>query len=215
MAVNLSKIAIVGCGPGAAEYVTEAARRAVAGADVLFGGERFLNFFPDCPAKRIRIDADIPATLGQIAGSRAAGERIAVLVSGDPGLYSLAQGIIRRFGREGCEVVPGISSLQVAFARLGLSWTDARVLSAHGRAPGVPPAELERSDKIVVLGGTRAALCWSAAVAAALEASHAAFLAENLTLDNERCLGVTPGQLNEIDAAPLSIVLLIRRSLLG
>ena len=51
-------------------------------------------------------------------------------------------------------------------------------------------------------------------MAGALEASHAVFLAENLTLDDERFRQVTPEQLGLIDAASLSIVLLIRRSLL-
>jgi len=215
MAVNLSTIAIVGCGPGAAEYVPEAARRVVAVADVLFGADRLLDLFADCPAERIRIDAEIPAALDRIAESHAAGRRIAVLVSGDPGLYSLAQGVVRRFGREHCDVVPAVSSVQVAFARLGLGWADARILSAHGRMPDATAVDLEAADKIAVLSGTRAALRWSAELAAALEASHVVFLAENLTLDNERFQGVTPVQLGTLDAASLSIVLLIRRSLLA
>ncbi len=213
MAMNPPKIAVVGCGPGAAEYVTEAAHRAVARADVLFGGERLLGLFPDGQAERIRIGADVAAALDQIATALAAGHRIAVLVSGDPGVYSLARGVVRRFGREHCELVPGISSVQVAFARVGLGWTDARILSAHGRMPDVSAAELGQSDKIAILGGTEAALRWSAGLAAAVEASHAAFLAENLTLDNERVQNVTPAQLAALDAAPLSIVLLIRRTL--
>ena len=214
MAVNLPKLAIVGCGPGAAEYLTEAARRAVARADVLCGSRRLLDLFPDGPAERLVLDAHIPAALERIAEWRAAGRRIAVLVSGDPGLYSLAQRVIRRFGQPQCEVVPAVSSVQVAFSRLGIDWADARILSAHGRTPDATPADLQGADKVAVLGGTRESLRWSAGIAAALEASHALFLAENLTLADERFQRLTPGQLGTLDAASLSIVLIIRRSLL-
>jgi len=215
MAVKLPKLWIVGCGPGAAEYLTEAARQAVARADVLFGGWRLLDLFPDGSAEKIPLAADIPGTLERIAERLAAGQEIAVLVSGDPGLYSLAQRVIRRFGREQCEVVPGVSSVQVAFSRLGLDWSDARILSAHGRIPDATAADLQRADKIAVLAGTSGSLRWSAGVAAALEASHAAFLGENLTLGDERFQSLTPGQLGTLDAASLSIVLLIRRTLLS
>jgi precorrin-6y C5,15-methyltransferase (decarboxylating) CbiE subunit len=214
MAVNPSKLLIVGCGPGAAEYLTEAARQAVARADVLFGSGRLMDLFPDGPAERILLDADILAGLQRIAERLAAGQRIAVLVSGDPGLYSLAQRVIRHFGPQQCEVVPAVSSVQVAFSRLGIDWADARILSAHGRTPDVTASELQQADKIAVLGGTSQSLRWAAGIAQTLETTHAIFLAENLTLDDERFQRVTSGQLGTLDAASLSIILLIRRSLL-
>jgi cobalt-precorrin-7 (C5)-methyltransferase len=213
MAVNPSKLLIVGCGPGAAEYLTEAARHAVARADVLFGSRRLMGLFPIGPAERIFLDADIPAGLERIAERHAAGRQVAVLVSGDPGLYSLAQRVIRRFGQPQCEVVPAVSSVQVAFARLGIDWADARILTAHGRTPDATAADLQQADKIAILGGTSESLRWAADIARALDTTHTVFLAENLTLDNERFQRVTPGQLGTLDAASLSIVLMIRRSI--
>ena len=215
MAMNPSPLSIVGCGPGSAQYVTEAARQAVVRADVLVGGKRLMELFPDCSAERILVETDIAALLQEIATRRDAGQRIAVLVSGDPGLHSLARNVIQHFGREQCEVVPAVSSVQVAFARLGLDWADARILSAHGRTPNVASDELAGADRIAILAGTAEAIHWSAGIAGDLEASHRAYLAENLTLDGERFRQVTPDQLDKIDAASLSIVLLIRRSLLN
>lgn len=214
MAVTLFKIMIVGCGPGSARYLTDAARAAVAGADVLLGARRLLELFADSPARSIALDGDLAAMLEQIAAHRAAGKRVAVLVSGDPGLYSLAQQVVRRFGPEQCEVVPAVSSVQVAFARLGLDWADARIVSAHARIPEVTPAALGPADKIAILAGTPEALQWSAGIALALQASHAVFLAEDLTLDDERFQPMTAEQLSVTQAASLSIVLLIRRCLL-
>ena len=206
---------IVGCGPGSPLYVTEAARQAVAGAEVLVGSRRLLELFPNSPAARILVEADIPAILAKIADIRAAGGNIAVLVSGDPGLYSLARQVLQRFGRERCEVIPAVSSVQVAFARLGLDWSDARILSAHAAAPEITADELRRADKLAILAGAKGALRWAASAARLLESSHAAVLCENLTLDGERIAHLSPGQLDSIDAASLAIVLLIRRTLLS
>jgi precorrin-6y C5,15-methyltransferase (decarboxylating) CbiE subunit len=136
---------------------------------------------------------------------------VAVLVSGDPGLFSLARHVLAQFGREQCVVVPGISSVQVALGRLGLDWADARLVSAHGRPPDVEPEQLASADKVAILAGGRRGREWSARAAAALQASHVAYLCENLTLKDERVRPVAPHEIQQ--AASLSIILLVRRSL--
>ncbi|MGA2034958.1 MAG: precorrin-6y C5,15-methyltransferase (decarboxylating) subunit CbiE, partial [Thermoguttaceae bacterium] len=150
-----------------------------------------------------------------IRAERAAGRKVAVLVSGDPGLFSLAQIVLKSFGRDQCEIIPGISSVQVALARLGLEWADACILSAHGRTPAIAAGELCRLDKLAILAGTREALQWSAQALRWLGNSHACFLCENLTLPEERIRRLTADELAEVDAVSLAIVILVRRSLLA
>jgi cobalt-precorrin-7 (C5)-methyltransferase len=215
MALRPKRIALVGCGPGSADYLTEAARHAVAVADVLVGAGRLLELFGDSPAEKIVVDSHISPLLEQVAARHNEGRRIAVLLSGDPGLHSLARNVIERFGRDACEVVPAVSSIQVAFARLGLDWTDARILSAHGRVPKASADQLRGSDKIAILAGTKDAIGWAHTMAVALDASHAAFLAENLTLPEERFQQLPAERLDAGDVASLAIVLLIERSLLS
>jgi cobalt-precorrin-7 (C5)-methyltransferase len=210
--VTKTKIVIVGCGPGGPDYLTEAARQAGRRAEILIGSRRLLDLFADGAGQRIVAPADTAATVERIAGFHAAGQSVAVLVSGDPGLYSLAQRVIDRFGRQRCEVIAGLSAVQVAFARLGIDWADARILSAHGRTPPLAADDLAGIDKIAILAGSSEALRWSARVAAGLRASHAAFLCENLTLHDERVGPVEPEQLEQADVSTLAIVLLIRRS---
>jgi precorrin-6y C5,15-methyltransferase (decarboxylating) CbiE subunit len=171
--------------------------------------------FPEHGGEQVAWTADVVSLLDQIERTRGAGRRVAVLVSGDPGLCSLARRVIERFGRHAVEVIPGISSVQVAFARLGLDWTHARIVSAHGRTPEIAPDELPRGGEIAVLAGSREALQWSAAAARSLESSHAAILCENLTLPDECVRPMTPDQLDAATVSPLSLVLLIRRNLIG
>ena len=214
MAVNAQQIAIVGCGPGSPQYLTRAAQQAVAGAEVLLGSRRLLELFGDCRCRRVEVGGDVAALLEQIAVYHAAGQRVVALVSGDPGLFSLGRNIVERFGRENCQVIAAVSSVQVALARLGLDWGDARIISAHARRPELTPQELAGCDKLVVLGGTREALEWTAWAAGVLEASHNAYLCENLTLPDERIRQLGPGELAAAGAGSLWIAILVRRSIL-
>ena len=50
---------------------------------------------------------------------------MAVLVSGDPLFYGLARFLCERIGQDQCEIVPHVSSMQLAFARVKESWDDA------------------------------------------------------------------------------------------
>jgi cobalt-precorrin-7 (C5)-methyltransferase len=214
MAMNPAKIAIVGCGPGSPDYLTGAARQAVARADVLLGSRRLIAMFDEVNCEKVVADADVPAAIAQIASLRLAGRRVAVLVSGDPGVFSLAQAVLGEFDREYCEVIAGVSSVQVAFARVGVDWADARILSAHGRTPSITADELRRCDKIAILAGTRQSLAWSAEAVRIAHDTHDAYLCENLTLAEEHVRLVCAEDLVSAVAASLSIVLLIRRSLL-
>jgi len=187
-------IEIVGCGPGAADYLTGAARKAVLGAELLAGSRRLVELFPDYRGEKLLVDAHIEPLLDQLEAAWRLGRKVAVLVSGDPGLYSLAERLLRRFGRENCRVTPAVSSVQTAFARLGLSWDNVRVISVHGR---LPPGDVDLSqrDKLALLCGTREAMCWAASTCEALRETHAAYLCENLTLPGERVCRLTPEDL--------------------
>jgi precorrin-6y C5,15-methyltransferase (decarboxylating) CbiE subunit len=213
--MNQPRIAIVGCGPGSPQYLSDAARQAVAGAEVIFGSPRLLAMFADHAGERVALDGHVAPLLATLAAHFAAERGVAVLVSGDPGLFSLAKNIVGQFGRDNCVVIPAVSSVQVAFARLGLDWSDARIVSAHGRTPSIAAEELSRCDKLAILGGGAESLKWIARAAEVVGASHDAYLCEDLTLDGERIRLLSSRQLAETEAASLSLVLLIRRSMLS
>jgi precorrin-6B C5,15-methyltransferase / cobalt-precorrin-6B C5,C15-methyltransferase len=103
------------------------AGEALATARLAIGAARHLDAVqlpPDC--ERV--------TLGPLAPAldRLRRDGGVVLASGDPGFF----GIVRRLRAEGfaMQVHPAASSVATAFARLGLSWDGAVVVSAHGRA---------------------------------------------------------------------------------
>lgn len=130
------KIVIAGIGPGNPEYMVPAAKNAIDKADVLVGGSRALAQFAKNNGKQdtMAIKADIGAVVDFIH-NKVVDNDVVVMVSGDPGYYSLLDALRRNFPEEQLQVIPGISSMQLAFSRLALPWHDAELLSFHGREP--------------------------------------------------------------------------------
>jgi precorrin-6y C5,15-methyltransferase (decarboxylating) CbiE subunit len=216
MTAEPKKILLVGCGPGAADYITPAARAAALTADVLIVSKRLAALFPESTAERIDSGTDIPGTLEAIGERRDAGKQVVVLCTGDPGIASIAQPVIGRFGRENCAVIPGISSIQVAFARFGLDWGNARVVAAHSRDPEETAAELRGADKIAVLGGRDGSLRWAAGLLREIGAGRRVFLCEELTLAGEKIREIAdPGELTARPVASRAIILILDKELLA
>ena len=129
------KIIVAGIGPGNPDYMVPEARRAIREARVLVGGRRALSQFAgNSVQEQCAIGADIPAVLAFIR-SRLQEDDVVVMVSGDPGYYSLLDALRREFPAERIRVIPGISAMQMAFARLALPWHEADLWSFHGRVP--------------------------------------------------------------------------------
>lgn len=211
---------IIGCGPGAPEYVTPAALKAIQGADVLAGAGRLLELIPDSTAERLVVDADIHRFLEEIEKCSRT-KSVAVLVTGDPGIFSLAKPVIARFGRKRCRVIPGVSSLQAAFARLALDWHDARIIDAHGSEPQIDPQSLAGEEKIAVFTGRKEACRWVERLAECLGENYRLFLCGDLTLPGETVREIAPAELQSELRAELrreqpftrSIVVFIRREI--
>lgn len=58
---------------------------------------------------------------------------IAVLASGDPSLYGIAKYLIGIYGQDQVKVIPGISSIQYLFSKIGVDMNDVYLTSCHGR----------------------------------------------------------------------------------
>lgn len=135
----MPELHVLGVAGGAVPPGTESL---LAGAQVVAGGRAVLERL--APGKEhVVLDAklDLEALTGR-AG-------VVVLASGDPGFF----GIVRRLSALTDELVvhPAPSSVATAFARLGVPWDDALVVSAHGRDPRAAINTALRHPKVAIL----------------------------------------------------------------
>ena len=137
-----------------------------------------------------------------------------MLVSGDPGCFSLAGSVIRRFGLRRCRVLPGISSVQLAFARVGQPWHDAVLVSLHGRNATIEPQELIGRDRIAFfLDGGNTTLSLVEALGRAEPTGYHWVLMEDLCWPTERVTPVEPASLHERPRSSRSLLLRLREGL--
>ncbi|MCZ7400863.1 MAG: cobalt-precorrin-7 (C(5))-methyltransferase [Candidatus Methanoperedens sp.] len=119
---------IVGVGAGL-NLLTQEAISAIESAEIIYGSKRAIEL----ARKHIKCEAREISdyTLKSLP------ENAVVLSTGDPMLSGLG-----KFAKEGDEIIPGISSLQLACARLRLELSNLAVISAHSRDIGNVKKEL-------------------------------------------------------------------------
>jgi len=202
------KITIVGCGPGAPDYMTEAGLKAIASADAYAGVTQLLKRYASEGKPQIPLASDIEEALQAIAACVAEGKRVAVLVSGDPGLCSLATPVIQRFGLPACDVIPGISSVQLLFARLGLDWMEARIISAHKSLPSLSATELENVKTLVILCGHHVSQQWVIELYLSWGKADKLIVCQDLSLPTERIDEVDGEMFSKMELSSRTIVVI-------
>ncbi len=124
------RLAVVGIGPGQEGWRTPEATNALAMADDVVGYGVYLSIVDALIAGKPRHSSDLgeeEARARLALDLAAAGKSVALVCSGDPGIYALATLVFELLDREdrpdwnrvAVTVVPGISALQAAAARAG------------------------------------------------------------------------------------------------
>ena len=124
------RIHVIGIAPGASTLAPDAA--AVLGdCDLVCGTARHLALVAGFAGEQVDLAAGLGAVIDRL--TTASGLRAGILASGDPDFFGVAALVRRRIPRDQVRVWPAVSSMQLAFARAGESWSGARFASLHGR----------------------------------------------------------------------------------
>lgn len=129
------RLTIVGIGY---RPVDERARKALATAAAILGSRRLLEVFTTYPEydevrDRVKRIDSVDQTMQFIREAFDTGTKeIVLLGSGDPFFFGIGRRAVEEFGREAVEIVPDLSSLQVAFSRVKEPWDHALFVSLHG-----------------------------------------------------------------------------------
>jgi precorrin-6Y C5,15-methyltransferase (decarboxylating) len=147
-------ITVVGIGADGWDGLPAESRRALETAEVLMGGIRQLGLVPASTAERVAWPAPLLPALPALV-EKYAGRDVCVLASGDPMFYGIGSTLVRLLGASRVRVLPHLSSLSLACARLGWPVEQVEVVSLVGRPPAALNAALLPGRRIVVLGAGR------------------------------------------------------------
>jgi len=108
-------------------------------ADVVIGGARTLALFErECKPGAVRHDLtkrlkEVPEWVRAARNDHLA---CVVLATGDPLCHGIAPYLAQHLCVDALDILPNLSTLQLACARVGLAWQDARIVSVHARDAG-------------------------------------------------------------------------------
>ena len=197
----MREIIVAGAGTGALSQITPEVRDAINSADVIFADKRLHSLIP--AGKRV---LDI---MSWRKNSEESG-RIVILVSGDPGMFSLMP-IIMKHCRN-ITVLPGISSLQAICAKAGETWHDAAILSGHGRplSPSTFLTTIERNRITILFCDSNISPSWACEKLAVMKDVDVV-IGSCLGAENETVLKGKPEKFTDT-AFPSPSIVLIRNN---
>ena len=207
----VNKIKIVGCGPGSKKYITGYAMQCIRRADAIIGSRRLLDLFQDVEADKYTLNKNYKLLIRRII-SLSKSNRVVVLVSGDPGFYSYAKLIIDKVGIENCEVIPGISSVQLAFAAIGKNWNDACFVSLHGRKSEMSMfiKKVKEHKKVAVLTDKSNSLRLIAKnMSKEGLGNRKLFICENLSLNKEKIREIEVNSIDKVQVKGLNVIIIL------
>ncbi len=205
------KIQIIGIGDEGLDGLTSNARQLVQSAEVLVGSDALLKLVP---VSKTQERQTLGANLNEILATmqKLIGKRVVLLASGDPLFYGVARYLCDKLGKEHFEVIPHVSSMQMAFARVKESWEEAFLtnLSNYGLENAL--TKIRVADKVGLFTTEEFS---PATIAQTLLKNRldyfSAYVCENLGSKDER---VTQGELADIaqqEFSQLSVMILVRK----
>jgi precorrin-6B C5,15-methyltransferase / cobalt-precorrin-6B C5,C15-methyltransferase len=204
------KIHIIGIGDDGLDGLTAQARRLIERADLLIGDEPTLALVPGMGRARVALGGNLETIVEQISTAKTG--HVVVLASGDPLFYGVARYLCDHLGKDRFEVLPHVSSMQLAFARVKESWEEAFLTNLANHSLEDVIEKIRIADKVGIFTSES---CPPSAVARGLLDSRidyfSAYVCENLGSPDER---VTQGELSEIageEFSPLNVMILVHK----
>jgi len=208
-----AKINIVGIGDDGLDGLTRQARAVIDAAEVIIGNRGLIdqlaiNVIPQ--AKRVVVGAGLDELVETL--QEHADQRIVLVTGGDPLFYGIARYLADTLGKDRFEVIPHVSSMQLAFARVKESWDDAYLTNLATQSLDRVVDSIRTADRVGLF--TTETISPSVVAAALLDRRidyFTAYVCENLGTPDET---VTQGDLKTIASqafSPLNVMVLIRK----
>lgn len=196
-------ITLLGIGMGSPENLTVEGKKALDGADLLIGARRML----DSVKKRgqsVYCEYRSEEICKYIQAHREY-ENIVIVLSGDVGFYSGARKLLNLLG-EDVEIICGISSVVYFMAKIGLSWDDAKIVSAHGRNCNLVSCVKYNQKVFAILGTSEGVSVLAKKLVDYGMGEVLLYVGENLSYENEKIFVKPAKELTDYTGDALSVV---------
>lgn len=206
-----SKLVILGIGDDGIAGLTDAARRTLAESDLILVPASTLGLLDGVPGRKLVLEPDMMAALGQVQEAMAAARPVLVS-SGDPLFYGVARYLCERLGKDRFEVIPHVSSMQLAFARVKESWEDAYLTSLSGRPIETVVDRIRSAEKVGLFSSEE--LPPARLARELLDRGiddFRAYVCENLGSPDERVTQAELAELTSMQFDPLNVMILVRK----
>ncbi|HEX4612894.1 MAG TPA: precorrin-6y C5,15-methyltransferase (decarboxylating) subunit CbiE [Urbifossiella sp.] len=205
------KIPVIGIGPDGLAGLSARGRDLLASAELVFGSEPTLRLLPELTAERVVIGTDLPVVVEKLRAA-VGRKRAAIVASGDPLFYGTARYLTEKAGAEHFEVMPHVSSMQLAFARIKESWEEAFLTDLAARSLDDVLDKIRSAETVGLFTSPR---YQPGRVAAELLGRgmdyFTAFVCENLGGKDERITRAELGEVRDMAFDPLNILILKRK----
>ena len=205
-----AKIQIIGISDDGAAGLTESARQHLTDADLLMGESAPLRAVADASdARQVVIGGDLEAAVTTITDNQ--DKKIVVLASGDPLFYGTARYLCQKLGKERFEVMPHVSSMQLAFARVKESWDDAYLANLATQPLERVVERIRISEKAGLFTTDSASPQIIARALLDRQIDYfQAYVCENLGSPDERVTQTALTELADLSFGPLNVMVLVR-----
>ncbi|WP_044893338.1 bifunctional cobalt-precorrin-7 (C(5))-methyltransferase/cobalt-precorrin-6B (C(15))-methyltransferase [Bacillus alveayuensis] len=194
---------LIGIGDNGKESLLPIYEKWIYESDILVGGERHLSFFPDYNGEKISIKKGLKELVNRLQHET---KKIVILASGDPLFYGIGSFLASKIK---LDIYPNVSSVQLAFARMGEKWQDAYMTSVHGRSMKGLAQRIDGKEKVALLTDEQNSPNEIAKYLLSFNMTeYEAFVAENLGGELERCGYYTLEEMAQATFSPLNVVIL-------
>jgi precorrin-2 C(20)-methyltransferase len=204
---KLKRLSIIGVGPSDKKYIYPLALEEVKSADILAGSPKILDKFKYLKKDTLRYELEFDPWIKKVEKAIEK-NKVAVLVSGDPGFYSLANLVANYFKPYIPKVLPGISSLQLAYSKIGRKWNNVEVISLHGRDLDIAEILSEGHELVLLIDEKTPIMDIGDLLCRIGQSAREAYICSNLGCEDECVCKVTAQDLSKKRLSPNSILIM-------
>lgn len=172
-------------------------------SELLVGGNRQLAYFPDYQGETLPIEGGLSSLVERLQTET---KKVVILASGDPLFFGIGSYLSSKLN---LKIYPYLSSIQLAFAKMGERWQDAHLESVHGRTMKGLAQRIDGKSKVAILTDAENSPNKIAEYLLSFGMTeYEVFIGENLGGEDERVGWYQLQDVKEEEFSPLNVVIL-------